>query len=286
MKNIIKKSSVILLMTAISTPLLAEKTNDISAVIGMSYGEQRLNTSDDPDGGVGSIRHEFARVAFPVFDDYVIQLDAERETYNQSGDDVAQSSSAIGFHASYKIQDTGLVGLFYARGIAESEDSENEDGWLTGLEGQYYFGDEFTLYGQAGVGRIRVDDHEGFLEDGRFGKIALRYFPLEDTMIEFTVAKAAVNAYIDGNDDGKFISYGLKAETRLIDSMPLYGVATYRVSRFDATTEDDLTKDTALMLGVSYRFGVSSLRDNDRNGVTLDMPMQPIRAAGFTEGLD
>jgi opacity protein-like surface antigen len=286
MKKIITITSVALLASFSAAPVIAD-SNGIKAVVGVSYGHQEIHSTDsDLDSGGGSIRHEFARVAIPVSDVISIQLDAERESYNQSGEDKPQSSSALGAHVSYKVGDAGLVGLFYARGIAEASGVENEDGWIAGLEGQYYVNDEITLYSQIGSGRIRTDDHEGFIEDGHFERIVARYFPSDDTKLEIDFSNAGTKSYIDGHDNGRFIAIAINAETRLLDSMPLYGTAKLRRSRFHSASEDDSAKDTSFMLGVNYRFGVSSLKDNDKNGVTLDMPMQPIRAAGFAEGLD
>jgi len=170
---------------------------------------------------------------------------------------------------------------------ASVQDSEGEgNSYLAGIEGQYYINDMFTVYGQIGKGDITTDDDpEGFV-DGKFWSVALRAFLFEDTLVELSYSEATTDQYIDGDDKGEFSGISAKVESKLMSSAPLYGFISYRSNKYDATTEGDEGTDKTLMVGLTYRFGVSSLRHNDRFGATLDQPMLPLRGASFAEGLD
>jgi len=94
------------------------------------------------------------------------------------------------------------------------------------------------------------------------------------------------NDYVDDSDDGEFWNWGVKAKFKLWDDMPFYATLDYQGGYYDATTEDDTVETHALLAGISFQFGPATLKDNDRYGATLDMPLLPSRAASIEETLD
>jgi hypothetical protein len=99
---------------------------------------------------------------------------------------------------------------------------------------------------------------------------------------------AEAKPYIDGDDNGKFWSWGASFERKLFDlhRHPVYWSLSYRGSEFDATTEDDILTEHVFKVGLKVLFGATDLKQNDRYGATLDLPMLPVRANGFTELID
>ncbi len=154
-----------------------------------------------------------------------------------------------------------------------------------GGEVQAYL-DDFTLYGQGGYADFQVDDSpEGFVE-GWFVRGVGRWFITPDMMVEAEVSYGETDTFIDGNDAGEFWNWGVKGKMRISSSMPIYGVLAYRGGDYDATTEGDDGDEHVVLVGVSILFGPTTLKQNDRRGATLDMPLLPGRAAAWTEGLD
>ena len=262
----------------------------MAGVVGIGIGNQKADSTDYISDG-GMTYEVFAKLSIPFLENFSTQIDIQSEHYNIEGDGYQPlSTSALGLHLSYRDPSFGLIGAYYTRAYAHVKgtysDEEDGHGYLAGIEGQYYINDMFTVYGQIGKGDIVTDDDpEGFV-DGQFWSVALRAFLLEDTLVELSYSEATTDQYIDGDDKGEFSGWSAKVESKLMDSQPLYGYISYRSNKYDATTEGDEGTDKTVMVGLTYRFGVSSLRHNDRFGATLDQPMLPVRGASFAEGLD
>ena len=69
-------------------------------------------------------------------------------------------------------------------------------------------------------------------------------------------------------------------------SYPVYGTLGYRGANYDATTENDHATEHVFKAGIKILFGANTLKQNDRYGATLDLPMLPVRANGLTENID
>lgn len=229
-----------------------------------------------------------AYVNIPISDMFSAQLDLQVEKYFDTSDEYNPLGSAMtGGHLSYRDPDLFLLGVFGGAAMPsmQGQPSPSRIGWIGGVEGQLYLND-FTLYGQGGYGDIRVDDDpEGFVK-GWFVRGVGRYFFMDDYMLQGDVSYGETKKFIDGDDKGKFWNWSVKAVGRLMDTMPLYGTLEYRGGHYDSTTEGDKGGDHAVLVGLSIRLGTATLKENDRYGATLDLPMLPVRAASWVEALD
>lgn len=136
-------------------------------------------------------------------------------------------------------------------------------GNFLGIEGQGYF-DRFTLYGQAGQTRWRrsaaPDSDKDYLATAE-----LRYFVGPDFRVDGTLN------YMRQKEDYGYkwdqLTYGVGAEYHLANR-PLSLFAKYEYvdeednAGFDATNQ-------RLLLGLKLSFGKASLRQRDRDGVSL-----------------
>jgi len=260
----------------------------LSGSIGAGAGIQHIsNTETYADSGESTTTKYHGRISIPIAMGFTTQFDYDYEDYNIGGNWAPSAVKARTVHASYRQDGLGLIGAFYTDGEAKVKNvgPSDENGSLYGLEAQYYLDDSITLYGQFGRGEIEGDDGEGF-KNGKFYRGVARYFPTDDILLELDLAKARTPSYIDSNDKGRFKSLQIKGEMKLTADYPLYGYASYRLTKYDSTTEGDNLDDEVLMLGFNYRFGSSSLKHNDRYGATLDAPLTPFRATSFMEALD
>ncbi len=227
------------------------------------------------------------------------QIDYVYEDFSTDGegladdDDLPKTNSAAGVHLSYRDPSLFLVGAFYGYGWTDmAVTTPAYEVSFYGIEGQYYT-DNITLYAQIGWGDNEAGDdteEEGFV-DGTFYRAAVRWFPNDNMSFQASLGYGETDSYIDGfpgvsPDAGEFRDWGMKWQMRLQDSLPLYITAGYRGSHFDATTEDDMAQEQVFGLGLKIVFGPSSLKDNDRNGANLDLPMFIVRGNGFAEVID
>lgn len=263
----------------------------LSALGDFAVGYRSTDSTEDIDAD-GATFSGSGRFSIPFGMNFSLQLDGEVEWYLTDDDEDAQGVALVGAHASVRDPNLGLLGIFGAVGQGVNEDSEEVDmGVLVGGEVQAYLGD-FTLYGQGGYADFEVDDDspdgEGFT-DGWFVRGVGRWFTTfitRDMMVEAEVSYGETDSFIDGDDRGEFWNWGVKGKMSISRSMPIYGVLAYRGGDYDATTEGDDGDEHVVLVGVSLLFGPATLKQNDRLGATLDMPLLPGRAAAWTEGLD
>lgn len=226
--------------------------------------------------------------SIPLGSNWSMQLDVQSEYFVSEVDENPLFISYFGSHLSYR-DSNKLLGVFAAGAVArdQSEETDANAGYLLGVEGQWYASSDVTLYGQVGYANILSDisSEEGF-NDGWFYRMEGRYFMSDDHMITANISYAHTKTYIDGDDKGRFIGWGLKSMMKLTDSYPLYFTLEYRGNHYDSTTEGDNTTDHTFLIGIKALFGASSLKHNDRNGATLDMNMLPGRASAMMEALD
>ena len=261
----------------------------LSGLMNISAGAFSYEGTDDSTDTTDAIISGFGAVNIPLGDSFSAQLDAFGETVLVRGDDVDAYSDmfGIGGHLSWRNYDSGLVGLFGGLGEGSPTDEEPWNGGWVGIEAQAYLGD-FTLYGQAAWLLISSsdDDEEGFDRDSFLVRGVGRYFVTDDAKIEAEVSYMEGGDVIDGDDDGKAWEWGVNGMLRLSEQMPIYGTLAYRGADYDATTEDDEGESHSLMAGVTFLFGGSSLKENDRMGATLDSPTTVLRTSGAFSELD
>jgi hypothetical protein len=217
-----------------------------------------------------------------------VQVDAVSEFHldTPSDQDISKGAHTFGGHLSWRDPASGLVGVFGGGSLASIGSDETGDhlGFIVGAEGQMYF-DSLTLYGQVGYGENRVDDgdYEGF--KGFFARGVTRFFVSDNTVFRAELAYGGPSAFVDG-DSGDIVNWGLEGKTRLLDSTPLYGTVGYRGGYYDSPSDGDHVEEHTGFVGISFLFGASSLKENDRYGATLDLPQLPARAASWVEAID
>ncbi|MFM9863583.1 MAG: hypothetical protein ACKVRO_08245, partial [Micropepsaceae bacterium] len=135
------------------------------------------------------------------------------------------------------------------------------------------------------IGDHNGGDNEGLDEDALLLRAVARYFFTNDLKAEAEIAYLEASNVIDGDDDGEAFEWGVSVQSRLADA-PLYGTISYRNGHYDATTEGDEGDVSTFAISFSYLFGTNSLKENDRNGASLDTPSTPLRAAGVFSELD
>lgn len=181
-------------------------------------------------------------------------------------------------HLSYRDPGQYLVGLFGAYGQVELQGSDDEGGFLGGIEGQYHFGNT-TLYGQVGGFTASANDDES-LAEAYFLRGVLRHFfsPTSYVSIE--------GLYGDGESDESpvedidFFGWGLRY-AHGFSSMPFEGFIGYDGHRM--TSDGERVTEHVITVGVTIPFGgPATAQERNTHGVTLDAPLDLLRTAGYT----
>lgn len=259
----------------------------ISGLLNISGGAFNYQSTDEDTDTTDPIISGFGAVNIPLGDSFSTQFDVFGENVFTSDDAAYSDMLGVGGHLSWRNYDSGLVGLFGGYGQANPTDEETWDGGWVGLEAQAYLGD-FTLYGQAAWLLISDDgsEDEGFDDNAFLVRGVGRYFVTDDAKIEAEVSYMEGSDVIDDDDDGKAWEWGVSGMLRLSDQMPIYGTLAYRGADYDTTTEGDEGESHSLMAGVTFLFGGSTLKENDRMGATLDSPTTVLRTSGAFSELD
>jgi hypothetical protein len=252
---------------------------DVSLAAG---GRDCVNTDND-DCGTHFTWGGSARAGTSI-GSFRFQADIAYEKYVDPNDENDQANSGLTFggHLSYRTEQF-LIGAFAASGRMDAE-GRTESGGVYGAEAQYFFPNT-TVYVHVGHADIQEGTDSRF--DGWFGGGELRHFINDNFMIHANVDYGYSDVYEDCcvNQWGEIWNYGIGARFLLSDTMPLYGTVDYRGGTYTANTEDD-GDENAILFGLSYAFGSTSIKDNDRNGASLNSPMLPSRAASWAQALD
>ena len=251
----------------------------------VGYRNQDSTDYANSDGPTFGLNGHFS---MPFSNSMSFQADLQFEGYYGPDEYEPEAAYAAGGHLSYRDPHSFLVGIFGAasNGSNETDEEPADVGFIVGGEFQIYL-DNLTLYAQGGYGDAQIDpgEPEGFVE-GWFVRGVGRYFMDPDTMIEAEVSYGETDQYVDGDDKGEIWNWGIKYKQRVAEEMPLYGFVAYRGGHYDATTEDDDGTEHAVLAGISFQWGATTLLQNDRYGANLDMPMLPARASAWAEALD
>lgn len=245
-------------------------------------------------------------VAFPLFgrgmlgaSGYFSMTDWDDSQANFDTD-VPDSQTRLSLQYSHSVAQGLRVGAFgvYTRSSLFGGDLQRTpyETIYGGVSAQYFLGNDFMVFGQAGIGDTVTyppdqsnTDPEGF-DEGRFLRAGITWFPVDSTGLTFDFETAHAGVYQNGGSDadsGDFTSVGLSGETVLPFEFPL--MATYFVRRdfFQSAAGPDLTA-TDLTVGVGFRilFGADTPRDSWQAGRLLDAPRLPARSVDWLEVLD
>lgn len=283
--------SVSMFLAGANVSLASDEVSGSPVVAGVidGFGGYRWSKGTEEGNADGATYGVAGALAFPLGSGFGLQADFDYEGYKGDEDDDPRYAYAAGGHLYYR-DSVSLFGLFGGTAYGHTDSGEDTGNrFVTGGELQAYF-DDSTLYLQIGYADVNIDDDdgphgEGFVR-GTFGRIVNRIFIADDTRLQTEFTYGYSKECIDGEDACKVYDWGVELRTRLAESTPLYGFVGYRGAHYDGTTEDDTGTEHAAMVGLSYQFGATSLKDNDRNGASLDLPMMVSRAAPWAEALD
>ena len=201
---------------------------------------------------------------------------AEENLDEKSADDTYRHSYGGGLHVGWRDPERGSFGAFGSVGHVKINNVGGSDpdtvAWGVGLEGQAFF-DPFTLYLQAGYLDRESLSNGGdvdALKNAGFGRAVGRYFYGDDFKLE------AEAAYTQGKMDPDvdtvwILGWGIDAEVRL-GGTPVSGFVGLTGTRYDQDDDSDVLYEHRIGFGVRVYFGQESLKANDRNGVSLDLP--------------
>lgn len=108
------------------------------------------------------------------------------------------------------------------------------------------------------------------LKNAGFGRAVGRYFCGDDFKLEAAVSYT--QGKMDPDEDKVWIlGWGADVEYRL-GATPVSGFVGYTGARYDQSDDSDVLYEHRIGFGVRVYFGQESLKANDRNGVSLDLP--------------
>ena len=224
-------------------------------------------------GGSGVLSIPLAEMLSVQADILAEENDVDRDTEG------AVEALGFGAHLSWRDPSIGLLGVFGGLGTGDHPgDSDQQDVWWLGVEGQYYL-DSTTLYGQVGWTDVE-SSHDALNSESFFARGAARYFFHDNLMLQGELQ------YTEGkvhDENLEVYGWGLKAEYGL-ESLPIALMAEYRGTH--ASDESSDATEHAGFVGVSIAFGASSLKEQDRYGATLESPGFLLRAAEWSSLLD
>jgi hypothetical protein len=207
-----------------------------------------------------------------------LQLDfsGEGNLDERSANDTYLGSFGGGLHAGWRKPELGSLGLFGAVGNLKinDEDARNPEtiAWGVGLEGQVFF-DATTLYLQSGyLDRESVSSGGDIdaLKNAGFVRGVGRYFWRDALELEAEASFAAGTMDPD-QDDVVIVGWGAEVEYRLRDT-PFAAFVGYTGAYYNQDDDDDELFEHRVGFGVRIYFGQASLRANDRQGASLDLP--------------
>ncbi|MBZ9994354.1 outer membrane beta-barrel protein [Mesorhizobium sp. BH1-1-4] len=164
-------------------------------------------------------------------------------------------------HGYYRDPDRFAAGLFAAY-TSFGESGVTVNNHAVGPEAQLYFG-KLTLYGQASVGQLTINDFHG----DQWGLRAVaRYFVRKNLRLDAELDFNRTD-YDGTNED--VVGAAVQAMYRF-DETPwsVFGRYEFERRKFETSTQD--TRANKVVIGLRASFGSDSLFDEDRNGTTMD----------------
>ncbi|MEZ2329779.1 hypothetical protein AB6802_08650 [Mesorhizobium sp. RCC_202] len=164
-------------------------------------------------------------------------------------------------HGYYRDPDRFAAGLFAAY-TSIGETGVPVSSYAVGPEAQLYFGN-LTLYGQASVGQLTINDFHG---DQWGVRAVARYFVRKNLRVDGELAFDRTD-YNGFNED--IFGAAVQAMYRF-DNTPwsLFGRYQFERRKFESFTGDN--RSNKFVIGLRASFGSETLFDEDRNGATMD----------------
>lgn len=257
------------LLSTAAGPALADPTGFIAGGIGV------VSTSNNDDyfanGPAAAIRGSGTVELSPALSmqgDLVLNY----RRYNENGEfdfDLLDIDAAL--HVFHRDPDSHLLGGFVQINSQDAADENNEflsRGLMVGAEAQAYLGD-LTLYGSLGYKGFGIDGNDDYYS-GYFASTELRYFLTPDLRLDVH----GILSQIMRDEDSDIVSAGIGAgvEYRVPESaLSVFGTADLLSTDYGS---DFIKTDARIMVGLKFSFGADSLKDQDRNGTTLN-PVRP-----------
>lgn len=195
--------------------------------------------------------------------------------------DALQYTGVAGLHVGLGDFDNS-VGLFGSAGLTADRAGDANFGYTVGVEGIADLG-AFSLFGQVGYADVETDSSGAGFKGGfiRGGAIVA----LSDDLAVMSEAAYGHTAHFeDPNDEGYFVSAGVKAAFALPTDFAAFVTLGYEASYFEATTEAAYGLTHTARIGLSIPFG------DDATAASALRPLAtsplPYRAAGWADILD
>ncbi|QBY01813.1 hypothetical protein E2K80_14665 [Rhodophyticola sp. CCM32] len=293
-----------LLVSVTTTGATAQVFEEPVGFVGTQLNFSNITETRSPDSQQSYLPIVLeGQYAFPIFENGILgatgyysyaEWDENAVNFDE---DFPERELRLSLHYSHAITPDFRLGGFaaYSRSRLFGDDLQKEsyETVYGGLEAQYFIGDSFMLFGQAGIGDSvalppdqAMADPEGFI-DGTFIRAGVTWFPVDSTAISLDLERAQTNEYLDGGtDSGDFYSVGLSGETRLPTEAPLS--LTYFVRRdfYKISAGNIDLADVTAGIGLRILFGADTPRESWRNGRLLSAPRLPGRSVDWLEALD
>jgi hypothetical protein len=200
----------------------------------------------------------------------------EGTVHNRSADDTYMGSFGGGLHAGWRNPELGSLGAFGSMGQYKINDRDGADrtsyAWGVGGEGQLYLGPA-TLNLQSGFLQREPASHGGdprALANAWFVRVGGRYFWGDDLKLQ--VEGSYCQGKMDPDPDHLLIGdWGAEVEYRM-PKTPVAGFVNYTGAYYFQDDDTDKLLETRIGFGVRVYFGQPSLKANDRQGASLDLP--------------
>lgn len=257
------------LLSTAAVPAFADPSGFVAGGIGVvSTGNNDSYSANGPAAAIRGSGTVELSPALSMQGDLVLNYGR----YNYDGDfdfDLLDIDAAL--HLFHRNPDSHLLGGFVQ--INSQRGSDEDDVWqsrsvMVGAEAQAYLGD-LTLYGTLGYKGFSRDGYDDYLS-GYFASAEVRYFLTPDLRLDVH----GVLSQTLRDEDNDIVSAGIGAgvEYRLPESpLSVFGTADLLSTHFGS---DYSITDARVMFGLKFNFGSDSLKDQDRNGTTLNPVLQ------------
>ncbi len=263
----------------------------VSGTVEQWSGYTFVNARSDLDDAEYLSSGITGKLSLPLGDLLSLQMDGDFQYTSNSFEDTRQDdefyhSWQMGGHFSLRDPEFGLIGVFGAVGAGTATDVSGPDipsntGYVVGGEAQLYW-NQLTLYVQSGFIDGTADDQPGSsstdaVHDILYGRGVLRWFLSGESrlQLEASYASGSQDAGSDINVD--IVEWWVRYDT-VLHELPVIGdtpvFIAYRGAHFETDEIDAPAEywENTVMVGTSFKFGASNLREFDLVGATLDLP--------------
>ena len=228
------------------------------------------------------------------------EVNLEDTSASNSGTFEYGGAGLVGAHVNWR-DELLLIGAFAGFGLIDvtpAGDSnagpgvkgstgfdKEETAVLVGGEAQIFLGD-YTLYGQAGYFESSERDSET-LTEVIFGRASGRYYFGDDTALTGTLLYGEGGNTAEDDEDITVLGWGLEVRSRsLVDGFDVFArYSGTHTELFDDGDFEESGTEHVGTIGISFQFGEDgslSLKDSQRRGAAVDIPLDTLRGAGYT----